>query len=161
MADNLYEGMFLLDSSRFSADPDGTANKVLAILEKVGATVMASRPWLDGKLAYSVEGRRVGLYYLTYFKMTGPSVNDIALACKLSDVVLRHLIIRHPATLFEAMVQAVNGENASFPAAEVKELPKDAAEAKELPKEGDSDADANADEEVNPEDVNGETVETT
>lgn len=109
MSENLYEGMFLVDSGRFASDPEGTANAVLNILEKAGATVVANRPWQDGKLAYSVEGHRKGLHYLTYFRMAGDGVGQVNRACQLSEVVLRQLIIKHPPELFDAMVAALSG----------------------------------------------------
>ncbi|OYW15257.1 MAG: 30S ribosomal protein S6, partial [Planctomycetales bacterium 12-60-4] len=58
----MYEGMFLLDSNRFSADPDGTQQAVLGMLDRVGAKVVASRPWQEGKLAYPIGNHRKGLY---------------------------------------------------------------------------------------------------
>ena len=110
---NFYEGMFLIDSGRFASNPDGSVAEVLRILEKSGATVVANRPWQDGRLAYAVEGRRKGLHYLTYFRMPGAGVDGINRACKLSDVVLRHLVIKHSEKLFEAMVSALGGNGAT------------------------------------------------
>lgn len=111
MTENLYEGMFLLDSGRFASDPDGMSQSVVDILEKSGATVVAHRPWQDGKLAYEVEGRRRGLHYLTYFRMDTSRVKDLERACKLSDMVLRHMVIRQDPKLFDAMVAALTGHD--------------------------------------------------
>jgi len=113
LAQNLYEGMFLLDSSKFATDPDGVSQQVLGILEKVGAQVVAHRPWQDGKLAYEVEGHRKGLHYLIYFEMDGIHLTEVTRACQLSDVVIRHMVIRHPKTLFDAMVSALNAGSAT------------------------------------------------
>ncbi len=107
-AENLYEGLFLLDSAKFAADPDGVSGQVLGILEKAGATLVAHRPWQDGKLAYPIEGHRKGLHYLVLFRMSGGGMADINRACKLNEMVLRQLIIKHPQTLFDAMVAALN-----------------------------------------------------
>ncbi len=107
MADNLYEGMFILDSGKFASDPEGMAAEVLGILDKAGATVVEHRPWLDGKLAYPIEGRRKGLHYLAYFKMPGAGADELTRRCKLSDVVLRHLVIKQPQVLFDQMVEVL------------------------------------------------------
>ncbi len=109
LTENLYEGMFLLDSGKFAADHDGTANQVIGILEKAGATVVAHRPWQDGRLAYPIDGHRKGVHYLSYFRMKTDALKDVARACKLSDVILRHLIIKQPLVLFDAMVAALSG----------------------------------------------------
>jgi len=112
-SEKLYEGMFLLNSGKYAADPDGVSNQVVGILEKAGATVVAHRPWQDGRLAYLIEGHRKGLHFLTYFRMDGQGLSDVTRACKLNDVVLRHLVIKQPKKLFDAMVAALNGDEAS------------------------------------------------
>jgi small subunit ribosomal protein S6 len=149
LAENLYEGMFLLDSSRFSADPDGTSQKIVDLLEKAGATVVANRPWLDGKLAYPINGHRTALHYLTYFKMEGAGGTEITRSCKLSDVVLRHMLIKHPATLFDAMVLSVTGGEVTPTVEEVVAVPADAdakpADADAKPDDADAKPDGSDD----------------
>lgn len=108
--EKLYEGMFLLDSGRFATDAKGAADQILGMLEKCGGSIVAHRPWQDGRLAYAVKGHRKGLHYLVYFKMPGEGIRDLNRACKLNDLVLRHVVVLHPPGLFEAMVQAISGE---------------------------------------------------
>ncbi len=133
---NLYEGMFLLDSGKFAANPEEVTQHVLDFLEKAGAEVVAHRPWLDGRLAYEIEGKRRGVHYLIYFKMPGAGVTEITRRCKLSELVMRHLVIRHEQTLFDAMVQALNvggesdGEGSESTAAEAS-APAEGGEATE------------------------------
>jgi small subunit ribosomal protein S6 len=120
--ENLYEGMFLVESTRFANDPEKVTNAILELIQKAGGTVMAHRPWQDGKLAYPINGRRKGLHYLTYFKMPPSGMTDFERACKLSDTVMRKLVIRHDEMLFEAMVQAVTAPAAeAAPTEETKE----------------------------------------
>lgn len=104
---SLYEGMFLVDSGKFAADPDGVTRQILGILEKAGATIVAHRPWQDGKLAYPIEGHRKGLHYLVLFRMDGRKLPEVTRACKLNEVILRHLVLSHPQKLFDAMVHAL------------------------------------------------------
>ena len=117
-AEKLYEGMFLVDSNRFANDPDAIVKTILGILEKAGATVVTHRPWQDGKLAYEINGKRKGTHYLCYFKMPGSGMTGLNRACKLSDTVVRHLVIRHDQTLFDAMVAALNQPTGEAAAAE-------------------------------------------
>jgi small subunit ribosomal protein S6 len=106
--DSLYEGMFLVDSGKFASDPDGVTRQILGILEKSGASIVAHRPWQDGKLAYPVEGHRKGLHYLVLFRMDGNHLPDVARACKLNETILRQIVLNHPQKLFDAMVNALN-----------------------------------------------------
>jgi small subunit ribosomal protein S6 len=108
--EKLYEGMFLLDSGRFATDAKGSADQILAMIQKSGGSIVAHRPWQDGRLAYAIKGHRKGLHYLVYFKMPGGGIRDLNRACKLNDLVLRHVVLEHPQVLFDAMVQAISGE---------------------------------------------------
>lgn len=110
MAINHYEGMFILDSGRFGANPEAAAAEVTGIIEKVGGTVSTHRPWQDSKLAYPINGHRKGLYYLAFFTAESRAVNDITGIVKLNDNVLRHLILSHDKGLYDQMVEMVGGE---------------------------------------------------
>ncbi len=110
LAINHYEGMFILDSGRFGANPDAAATEVTGIIEKVGGTVSAHRPWQDTKLAYPINGHRKGLYYLAFFTAESRAVNEINGIVKLNENVLRHLILSHDKGLYDQMVEMVGGE---------------------------------------------------
>lgn len=110
MAINHYEGMFILDSGRFGANPEAAATEVTGIIEKVGGTLSAHRPWQDSKLAYPINGHRKGLYYLAFFTAESRAVNDINGIVKLNDNVLRHLVLSHDKGLYDQMVEMVGGE---------------------------------------------------
>ena len=116
--ENLYEGMFLLDSTQFANDPDAAVEAIMAILARAKATVVAHRPWQDGKLAYEIEGRRKGLHYLVCFRMPSSGMEIITRQSHLSDVVLRQMVIKHTPELFDAMVAALTGSGAEAEAAE-------------------------------------------
>ena len=109
MADYLYEGMFLLDSAQFAADHEGTVKRVLDILEGAGAQIDAHRPWQDGRLAYEIEGHKKGLHYLVLFRLDGAAMAGVTRQCRLSDSVIRQVILKHPGVLYDAMVEALNG----------------------------------------------------
>ena len=111
MAQNHYEGMFLVDSSKFANDPDGVMNHIRELLTKTGATIREDRVWMDGKLAYPVEGRRRGVHFLVLFQGDGNANTEITRQIKLSELVLRHLVIRHPEVMWDRLVAAISGES--------------------------------------------------
>ena len=104
-----YEGMFLLDSNKYAANPQGMQSEGTGMLEKIGAQVLATRPWQDGKLSYPIDGQRKGVHFLTYFTADSLKVHDLDRMVKLSELVLRHLIIRIPEKLVAPMVDMANG----------------------------------------------------
>lgn len=107
---DMYEGMFLVDSKRYAADPDAVQQSILGMLETVGANVVAERPWQEGKLCYPIEGMRKGLYYLVCFTMNSKLEFELNRLCKLNEVILRQLVLRHPKVIFDAMVDALTSD---------------------------------------------------
>ena len=120
LTEYMYEGMFVIDSNRYAADPDGTQQSVLGMLERVGAKVVASRPWQDGKLCYPIEGQRKGLYYLACFTMDGSSMTELTRLSKLNEILLRQLVLRHPKVIFDAMVDALTQHDGAIHSPEQK-----------------------------------------
>lgn len=138
LAQNLYEGMFLLDSGKYAASPDNSTNHVLEILQKSGATIVAHRPWADGKLAYPVKGHKKGLHLLTYFTMPSSGLTEVTRQVHLSESILRHMVLKHPKVLFDAMVNALSGKEGTFRHVEnVDEAPRPARRGRdeEIPPE--------------------------
>ena len=107
--EHLYEGMFLVDSGKFAMDPDGVTNDILAILKRAGATVVAHRPWQDGKLAYEINGMKKGLHYIVCFTMPGSGMKTLIRQCQLSETVVRQMVINHPQSIFDATVASISG----------------------------------------------------
>ncbi|ADG68451.1 ribosomal protein S6 [Planctopirus limnophila DSM 3776] len=112
MSEYTYEGMFLLDSNRYAADPEAATASVMGMLDRCGATVVAHRPWQENKLTYPIKGHRKGLYYLACFKMDGSKVDELTRLGKLNETVLRQMVINHPQVVFDAMVDALSHDGA-------------------------------------------------
>jgi small subunit ribosomal protein S6 len=115
----MYEGMFLVDSGKFATDHDGVTNEILAVLKKAGATVVAHRPWQDGKLAYEIDGMKKGLHYIVCFTMAGTGMKTLDRQCQLSETIVRHMVIKHSRSIFDATVASISGAHPDeAPAAE-------------------------------------------
>lgn len=112
LAQHYYEGMFILDSGRFGADPDAAGAEVCGMIEKAGGSIVAHRPWQDAKLAYAINGHKKGLYYLAFYTAPGSTNAQLTNIVKLNENVIRHLVISHPQGLFDRMVQLVKGGEA-------------------------------------------------
>jgi small subunit ribosomal protein S6 len=102
-----YECMFVLNSGKYASDAAAAEKSLMDMLQRVEADVIAKSPWQDGKLAYPINGHRKGLHYLVYFRMDGSQVGELTRLCKLNDLVLRHMVIEHSDTLFDALSQAL------------------------------------------------------
>jgi len=101
---NLYEGMFLLDSTKAATAWEDTVKHVHDILTKHHSEIVASRQWDERRLAYPVEGHKKGTYLLTYFKTESANLKDIAADCRLSDIILRDLVLKVHSKLADHLV---------------------------------------------------------
>jgi small subunit ribosomal protein S6 len=89
----LYEGMFLVDSALAGSNWDGVNNTIKTILEKAGAEIVTMKKWDDRKLAYEIKGKGRGTYILCYFRADGGKIKDIENTVKLSEHIMRVLIL--------------------------------------------------------------------
>jgi small subunit ribosomal protein S6 len=109
----VYEGMFILDPSKYSRDPAGSAQQVSDIIKQHGGTVLAARLWDERKLAYPIKGHKKGVYWLTYFSMDGAGVTPLERQCEITDDIIRKLILRVDSRIADALVQhALAGDTA-------------------------------------------------
>jgi small subunit ribosomal protein S6 len=133
----LYEALFLVDSSRASAQPEQTLTAVREMLERRNVEVLGVEKWDDRKLAYEIEGHKRGTYYLTYFRSDGATNRELERDCQLSENVLRVLILRADHMSAEDLARATGQE---LPAAEepkAERAPKaEPAKAPAAPKAG-------------------------
>ena len=105
---NTYEAMFLLDSTKAAASWDDAVRHVHDILIKHNAEIVASRQWDERRLAYSVDGHKKGTYLLTFFRSDGTQLKEISADCRLSDLILRELVLKvHPKLADHLLNQAM------------------------------------------------------
>lgn len=121
--ENLYEGMFLVDSGKFAMDPDGVVGDIMAVLKRAGATVVAHRPWQDGKLAYEIDGMKKGLHYIVCFTMPSAGMKVLTRQSQLSETIVRNLVIKQPREVFDATVAAISGTAPQAAVAAVEAAP--------------------------------------
>ena len=89
----LYEGMFLIDSSLAASDWDGINTTIRTILEKAEAEIVSIAKWDDRRLAYDIKGKTRGTYLLSYFRVDGERIQDIEKSVRLSEKIIRVLIL--------------------------------------------------------------------
>ncbi len=87
-----YEGMFLFGTG-FTANVDQALGIIRGFIEKHGGTIHVLKKWDDRKLAYEIAKQQRGLYVLAYFNAPTSAVAQIERECRLSDDVLRALIL--------------------------------------------------------------------
>ncbi len=110
MAEKVYECMFIFNANAYAKNPAAAAKAVQDVTETVNGELMASRLWNEQKLAYPINGQRKGVYWLAYVKMESTSVTKFNRACKLTDIMMRHLVVGIDPRLVDTMVAVAKGE---------------------------------------------------
>ncbi len=105
MAATVYEGMLILDSTRYARDPEGIANQIHSIIQEAGGEVLVSRLWEERRLAYPINGQRKGTYWLVYFRVAGPKLDEITHKCQINDNILRVLFLKVDPRIVDTLVE--------------------------------------------------------
>jgi len=113
MPANVYECMFLLDTSKVAGDLTAADRSVRGLLERNNAEVLVSRSWDERRLAYPIGNQKKGLYYLTYFSAEGKSLTGIERDCQLNEMVMRQLVLRIDPKMVDTMLSLAKGEHAT------------------------------------------------
>jgi small subunit ribosomal protein S6 len=103
-----YETLFLLDSTKVTADAEGVKGQIHHILERHGGHVIISRPWdYNHKLAYPIRKQKKGAFHVIYYTMDSLKQKelerDFALAAE--GVILRSMTLRIDPKWQEAVLQ--------------------------------------------------------
>jgi small subunit ribosomal protein S6 len=104
LAQNVYEGLIIFDSTRFGRDQDGVPGQVNALIEKLGGEMLVSRLWDERRLAYPINGQRKGTYWLTYFRLESTKLPELKLPCSINEDILRVLFLKIDPQIVEALV---------------------------------------------------------
>jgi small subunit ribosomal protein S6 len=90
----VYEALFLVDSALAAAQWDHVMELVQRMLDRCQASVISIRKWDERKLAYATHGKARGTYILAYFECLSSAVAQIERDVRLSEEILRALVIR-------------------------------------------------------------------
>src|SRR4051812_14675506 len=112
MPANVYECMFILDSTKVAGNLDTADKQIRTILEKNNAEVLISRLWDERKLTYPIKKQKKGIFYLTYFQSEGKNLVPIEHDCALNEMILRQLVLKIHPKLVETMLSLAKGEHA-------------------------------------------------
>jgi small subunit ribosomal protein S6 len=110
MPANVYECMFLLDTSKVAGDVPAAEKQLQGILERNHAEILANRPWDERRLSYPIAKQKKGLYYLTYFRTEGKNIVGIERDCALNEMVMRIMVLRIEPKWVDTMLSLAKGE---------------------------------------------------
>ena len=105
MTENVYEGLYILNSELYAKTPDEVSGQMAAFIEKIGGEVLLSRLWDERRLAYPIKGHRRGTYWLTYFKIDPAKVKELTRQFQITDSILRFMFLKLDPRIVDAVVE--------------------------------------------------------
>ena len=109
-----YEGMFLFDPST-ATRWEAVEGEVGRIIDRAEAELIGIERWDERRLAYEVKHRKRGCYVLTYFRAPGSKVAGIERDARLSEMILRLLVVRCGLTEEQARNENIKIDVQRFP----------------------------------------------
>lgn len=101
---NQYETVFILTPVLSNEQMNEAVDKFRKILTENGAIIVHENNWGLRKLAYPIQKKNTGFYYLIEFKAAGEIINKLEIEYKRDERVMRFLTValdKHAVTYNE------------------------------------------------------------
>ncbi len=100
--------MFVIDPAARST-LESVQAEVNRLMTRAEAEVIVTRRLEERRLTFEIDGRKRGLYVLTYFRAEGPKIGPLERDVRLSESILRALILRADHVTEEVMQNVTLG----------------------------------------------------
>lgn len=90
----LYETLFIVKANQEEEAIKANIEKFTGIIEKNGGEIVEVDEWGKRRLAYPIQKITEGYYTLVNFKADSELPKELARNFKISDDVIRHIIIK-------------------------------------------------------------------
>ena len=91
---NQYETVFIMTPVLSDDQMKETVAKYQKLLKDKGAEIVLENNWGLRKLAYPIQKKSTGFYYLIEFKSEGDIIKDVELAFKRDERIIRFLTVK-------------------------------------------------------------------
>jgi small subunit ribosomal protein S6 len=91
---NRYETVFILTPVLSEDQAKEAVDKFTKLLKDGGSKIHHTEDWGLRKLAYPIQKKSTGFYHLLEFEAEGPMINDLEVAFRRDERVLRFLTVK-------------------------------------------------------------------
>jgi len=89
-----YEIMFIVDPTVSDEGLAQVQQRFTELAQSRGAEIKKIVPWERRRLAYEIKGKRDGIYILAELRGNPSLIAELENQLKVSEMVLRHLVVR-------------------------------------------------------------------
>jgi len=90
----LYELVYVVSPDATDEQVSELHAQVEAIVQRMGGRIEKTEPWGRRRLAYEIGRHKEGIYVLEVMLGSGDLMKEIDRRLKVSDLVIRHLVVR-------------------------------------------------------------------
>ena len=101
-----YEVLYIVRADFDDEKVQDAVKRVNTLIERSGGTAERTNLWGKRKLAYEVKHQKEGAYVLQDFQLEPERVPELEAGLKITEEVLRHLIVRKPEKVAPAPAAA-------------------------------------------------------
>jgi small subunit ribosomal protein S6 len=91
-----YEVLYIVRADLDDDKVQDAVKRVNTLIERSGGSIDRTNLWGKRKLAYEVKHQKDGAYVLQDFQLNPDRVPELEASLKITEEVLRHLIVRKP-----------------------------------------------------------------
>ena len=91
-----YEVLYIVRADLEDEKVQDAVKRVNTLIERSGGAIERTNLWGKRKLAYEVKHQKEGSYVLQDFQIGPDRIPELEAALKITEEVLRHLIVRKP-----------------------------------------------------------------
>jgi small subunit ribosomal protein S6 len=91
-----YEVLYIVRADLDDEKVQDAVKRVNTLIQRSGGTIEQTNLWGKRKLAYEVKHQKEGSYVLQDFQLDPNRVPELEASLKITEEVLRHLIVRKP-----------------------------------------------------------------
>ena len=99
-----YEVLYIVRADLDDEKVQDAVKRVNTLIQRSGGTVDKTNLWGKRRLAYEVKHQKEGAYVLQDFQLDPDRVPELEAALKITEEVLRHLVVRKPEKVAAAAV---------------------------------------------------------
>ncbi len=109
----LYEIMVIIRADLEANEQEEAVSGLTAVIAKQGGKVSTVLDWRKRKLAYEINKLREGQYYLVYFSGDGAIIPELEHYFRVTDAVIRYMIVTVDEKDFEAAAEKAAADAAA------------------------------------------------
>ena len=94
MSARTYELIYILKPEATEQEVADLQAQVEGIVQRLGGSIEKTEPWGRRKLAYEIGKHKEGVYVLHVIQGSGELMKEIDRRLKVTDGILRHLVVR-------------------------------------------------------------------